>query len=275
MSPAGRPSRSDVVVSGHWQFLTLDLAPDTGFGRHRHDEHQLAVVERGVVGLETPDEVWAVPRGVGVWLPAGAEHRVIGIADASVTFAYVTTSGWSPPPAGAVTLEPLLRDAVAVLSTRGARRGDRRRRLEAVLLDELDDIRPVRLLLALPVDPSARLVAAAIIGDPSDRRTIDAFGREVGSSGRTLQRRFAEETGLGFREWRGRARLQRAMVELEADRTVTETAFVCGFSSVSAFVNAFRTAIGTTPAQWTGRAREGVSVGAVPSSSRRIGGQPA
>jgi hypothetical protein len=70
MSQNGRTPRENGATSGgRWQFLTLELARNTGFGRHHHDEHQLVVVERGVVGLATPDTVWAVPRAVGVWLP--------------------------------------------------------------------------------------------------------------------------------------------------------------------------------------------------------------
>ncbi|MFI5044864.1 MAG: helix-turn-helix domain-containing protein [Acidimicrobiales bacterium] len=98
--------------------------------------------------------------------------------------------------------------------------------------------------------------------DVASRTTFPQRCRSELSSGRTLQRRFTEQTGLGFREWRRRARLQRAMVELEAGNTVTATASVCGFSSVSAFINAFRTEIGTTPSQWTGQVHGGMSVGA-------------
>lgn len=252
MSSVGQTPRADGPALPQWQFLSLDLRRGAGFGRHRHEEHQLVVVDRGIVGLATPTATWAVPSACGAWLPAAAEHEVIGIADAAVTFAYLRVSpDWRPPAAGAVvTVTPLLRSAVSTLATPGARRGDRRRRLEAVLFDEVTDLQPVQLPVPLPNDPAARLVAATMLADPCDSRTVGELGALAGASGRTLQRRFSEETGLAFRDWRRRARLQRSMVELSAGRSVTATAYTCGFSSVSAFITAFRTEVGTTPAGW-------------------------
>jgi AraC-like DNA-binding protein len=259
MAPAGRSGDRDggePSPSARWQLLALDLPRSTGFGRHAHDEHQLVLVRHGTIGLVTPAVVWALPAGCGAWLPAGEDHGVLAITDAAVTFAYVATStAWAVPPAGAVTVAPLLREAITQLGTPGAVRGDRRRRLESVAFDELRDLRPVQLLVPLPSDPAARQAAVAMLDDPRDRRTVDQLGAMVGASGRTLQRRFTDETGLGFRDWRRRARLQRAMVELEAGQPVTAAAHTCGFSSASAFVTAFRSELGVTPGEWARSAR--------------------
>ncbi len=43
------------------------------------------------------------------------------------------------------------------------------------------------------------------------------------------------------------ARLIAAVVALVSGASVTETALACGYSSLSAFINAYRTLLGTTP----------------------------
>ena len=248
MPPTGR---SAPAGSGRWQFVRLDLPRGTGFGRHAHEEHQLVVVDRGVVALVADDATWAVPAGGGVWLPAGSHHEVQGLHDAAATFAYVRPPGsWATPGPGSVAVPPLARDLVAVLSEPGARSGARRERLEAVLLDAVADLRPDRLPVLLPVDAAARAVALVLLADPTDDRTIEELGVEAGASPRTLQRRFAAEAGLGFRTWRRRVRLRRAMAALEDGSSVTRAGHDAGFASTSAFIAAFRDEVGTTPAAW-------------------------
>ena len=242
MSPTG-PTRL--------QFLTLGLPRGTGFGRHRHDDHQLVVVDRGVVGLATPGAVWAVPAGCGVWLPARAEHEVVGIGDASATFAYLAGAAVALPLVpGAVSVTPLVRELIATLSSSGARRGDRRTRLERhYSTNSPSSVRFGSSFHYPRTQPPARSPQRS----SRLRRIAAPSTSSAPKSGRVDERcsgASPPETGLGFRAWRRMARLQGAMVALQAGASVTATAYACGWSSVSAFVIAFRTEIGATPAEW-------------------------
>ena len=59
-----------------------------------------------------------------------------------------------------------------------------------------------------------------------------------------------EETGLSFAQWRQQARLLRAL-ELIADGVaVTTIALELGYDNVSAFIDMFRRALGTTPGRY-------------------------
>ena len=70
-------------------------------------------------------------------------------------------------------------------------------------------------------------------------------------SERTLARRFDEELGMNFRDFRQRARMVRAKEMLAAGREpVTAVGFACGFESTSSFVKAFRMFAGVTPGQY-------------------------
>ncbi|MGZ4682632.1 MAG: AraC family transcriptional regulator [Acidimicrobiales bacterium] len=237
------------------RFAVLDVPRGTGFGRHRHDMHQLLSVESGALAVGTAAEHWAVPARRGVWLPADLDHELVAIDDARVTFAYIAPGSPSPDPisVGVVAIRPLLREAVDRLARPGGARGPRRERLEAVFLDEVADLHPESRLVVLPAAGPARSVADQLLADPSERRNLDELGRAAGASSRTLQRRFRSETGLTFQQWRRRARVQSSMGHLADGASVTSAAHRCGFSSSSAFIAAFRSETGTTPTAWRAR----------------------
>ena len=76
-----------------------------------------------------------------------------------------------------------------------------------------------------------------------------------------MSRRFVAETGLTFAQWRQQARLLRALERIADGVPVTTIALDLGYDNVSAFIDMFRRALGTTPGRYmeTGR-RGGMSV---------------
>ena len=104
--------------------------------------------------------------------------------------------------------------------------------------------------LPLPADPRARRLADRILGDPGADASLADLARDAGASLRTLQRLFQAETRLPLETWRGRARMQQAVVALANGASVTETALEAGYQSASAFIAAFKRAFGQTPARY-------------------------
>lgn len=94
----------------------------------------------------------------------------------------------------------------------------------------------------------------ALLAQPALDWSIEAWGREVGASGRTLARLFTEQTGLGFSRWRTQARLFEARRRLAEGRSVTEVAHALGYASDSAFIAMYRRVCGQSP----GRALRGL-----------------
>jgi AraC-like DNA-binding protein len=73
------------------------------------------------------------------------------------------------------------------------------------------------------------------------------LARRHGIARRTLERRFREETGMSFGMWRQKARLLDSIRLLADGTSVTDAALECGYSSVSAFIAAFKGTFGYTP----------------------------
>jgi AraC-like DNA-binding protein len=108
----------------------------------------------------------------------------------------------------------------------------------------------------LPQAQSPELTAALdySLAHLDETLTVGAVAAAVHVSERTLARRFAEETGMTWRQYLRRARLIRAMELLaDADPKIIDIAYAVGFTSLSAFNHAFRDFAGETPGSYRKR----------------------
>ncbi|WP_433224018.1 helix-turn-helix domain-containing protein [Dactylosporangium sp. CS-047395] len=223
----------------------------SGFAPHTHPVHQMAWAASGAVSVTTADGAWVLPATRALWIPAGVPHSVDVTTSAVFRSVYLDRNPhrWARPTVVAVT--PLL-DELAVYLMDTALPAAPRRRAEAVLLDLLRPVTAAALSVPMPRDERALAVARALLADPADGRDLDAWGRQVGASGRTLARAFAGETGLSFGRWRTNARLRAALVLLAADTPVAVVSRRVGYSTPSAFIAAFRAALGVPPGSYFG-----------------------
>lgn len=134
---------------------------------------------------------------------------------------------------------------------------DARTRGEAVIVDLLRPVVMATVEVPMPREERANEVAEALRATPGDNRTLEAWGREIGASERTLARSFLAETGLSFGRWRARMRLSAALVDLAAGTPVSRVARAVGYESTSAFVAAFRRETGVTPAAYFSAGSDG------------------
>jgi AraC-like DNA-binding protein len=86
--------------------------------------------------------------------------------------------------------------------------------------------------------------------DPADPATLAQLGRRTGSSERTLSRLFGSELSMSFHQWRTLLRIQRALLELGAGTSVTDTAMRPGWANPSSFIDAFTELVGQTPGRY-------------------------
>ncbi len=125
-----------------------------------------------------------------------------------------------------------------------------KRRLIAALRDEIrqPDRRPLHLII--PREKRLVRVADALLHDVGDARTLAEWAQVAGMARRTFMRAFSDEAGMSFGRWRQQARLFAALEMLAQGQSVTAVAFAVGYDSVSAFIEMFRTMLGTTPQRY-------------------------
>jgi AraC-like DNA-binding protein len=220
----------------------------------RHVRGQLIYASRGVMTVNAPQGAWVVPPQRAVWVPPGTPHWTRATTALSMRTLYIDAALPLRLPAGCcvVTVSHLLRELIAAAMHIPARYDEDGApgRLVAVLLDQLRTLPAAPLHLPLPSDERLGRLSAALRADPSDGRSLQAWGRAVGASSRTLARLFQRETGMGFRAWRQQVRLLAALERLAAGESVTAVALELGYETPSAFVAMFRRALGTSPGRY-------------------------
>lgn len=227
------------------------MAPGARFDWHSHDDHQLAWASTGVLTVLADARTWVLPPSRALWIPAGVRHEVRASGATTMRPLYVRPDRcsirWTEPTV--VAAGPLLAEMIAYLSAESLTAA-RRTRAEAVLEDLIEPVAALTVNLRMPVDDRAHAVATALLSDPADHRTLDAWGRNVGASARTLARAFLGDTGVPFGRWRSMSRLHAALPALADGQSVSAVARMVGYESPSAFVAAFRRELGTTPAEY-------------------------
>jgi AraC-like DNA-binding protein/quercetin dioxygenase-like cupin family protein len=220
---------------------------------HTHAAHQLLFASTGAMTVTGDRTSWMIPPGRAVIIPAGVQHsiRMWGeVAMRSLYFpATIGAAAFDRSTCRVVSVTPLLRELIVRVAELAAldSRVQPEARLLAVLVDELAGCRTETLELPLPADPRALRAAEHVLQAPADGITVTALARRSGLSPRTLERVFRAQTGLRFGLWRQKARLLGSVYVLADGRSVTDAAFESGYSSVSAYIAAFKQTFGCTP----------------------------
>lgn len=216
--------------------------------RHHHDEHQIVYVSTGVLAVETAAGRWVASKDRAVWLPAGTwhAHRFYGAS----TLHAVGFARERPPLPDArptiVAVSPLLRELLIAVADPTLPEAETTR-LRAVLRDQLRRSSQQPISLPAPQDP--RLAQACAIASERLEESIPLawLAHQAGAAERTLSRLFRAELGMSYPQWRTNLRLLQAQILLSTGTPVTTTAHACGFKTTSAFIDAFRHALGQTP----------------------------
>jgi AraC-like DNA-binding protein len=226
---------------------------------HQHPWHQFLYAVSGAMTVSTNPSSWMIPTGRAVFIPAACSHaiRMWGTVEMRTLYLCPPLTGFENADCRVVEVAPLLRELIlrAVdrmgLDSRIAHDA----RMIGLLEDEIrtamaeagDSPQNSPLGLPMPSDERALAVARYVLEKPLICDNVDELARQHGIARRTLERRFHEETGMSFGMWRQKARLLDSIRLLAEGKSVTDAALDCGYSSVSAFIAAFKGTFGYTP----------------------------
>ncbi len=234
-----------------------DLLARQRFPVHRHNWNQFVYATSGTLLVTIGASWYVITPEQAIWIPTGTAHTTAALNEATFRNLYVAESPMLTMPVEPTVycVTDLLKSLISELERVGEHGANER---YGSLLDEFVCAQLPRLSkmgFNLPWPQSALLgkICGFIHAHPADDRSLTDWADAAGLSGRTLARRFVEETGITYRDWRHRLRLILAMEWLCAGRSVTTTALDLGYSTTSAFTFMFRTAMGVSPTEWRTR----------------------
>lgn len=223
--------------------------------------HYLLYAASGAFHLEVRDSRWLLPPQRAAWVAAHVPVRISTespVTCCSVLFAESTF----PKPAftcRVFAVSTLVREMLL----HATRWGPGRAAADVQADHFFQALADVCLELAAQADefwlPKAHSVELGValaysLDHLPESPTFSAVAAAAHVSERTLARRFAEETGMTWRQFMRRARIIQAMERLgKAEPKVVDIAYAVGFTSISAFNHAFREFTGETPSLYRKR----------------------
>ena len=234
--------------------LSYDLEHGRVIPKHLHPEDQLVYATQGVMTVRTRAGTWVVPAQRAVWIPAGIPHSVQMSGAVSMRTIYLRARMVRRLPRACcvINVSPLLQHLIVHLCSyeKLSRRSKVQAHLIEVLIYQLETVKTVPLQLPKPNDRRAARVAAVLLADHGQARSVDWACKQAGASKRTIERLFRQETRLSLGKWRQQLRLLRSLQLLAAGEKISSTALEAGYSNSSAFIAMFRKALGTTPRKY-------------------------
>ena len=261
--PAGVARRR--LTAEHEPFLVARALSTTYSGGsclhpHTHPSHQLLFAASGAMTATGDRTTWMIPPGRAVLIPAGVLHSIRMWGDVAMRSLYFPPGAAPGRPEGlplrtvfdacrVISVSSLLRELILRVAELAAldSRDESDARLMGVLMDEIALAHIEPLLLPLPSDARALAAANDILASPAAGDTTGDVARRSGLGTRTLERLFRAETGMTFGLWRQKARLLESVRVLAERKSVTDAALEAGYSSVSAYIAAFKQTFGCTP----------------------------
>ena len=225
--------------------------------KHCHARGQIFTLTRGLLVVDADEERWMFPSHRGAWIPPRCVHsaRFVGSACGSMAYLSEEACRGLPDKPCMFSSSELLFAAVHRMRTWNPKQcpDPSQKRLVAVLRDEIRQSGQQPLRLPMPREATMSKVAYALLENVADSRSLDEWGRYAGMARRTFMRAFSAHVGMTFGRWRQQARLFAAVEMLTEGKSVTETALAVGYDSVSAFIEMFRTTLGSAPQEYLRR----------------------
>lgn len=225
-----------------------ELGANERLAEHSHDWGQLTIISYGSMRVVAAGSTWLVPPTRAIWIPPRVAHEVQTLEPAGLRAVHVAETIVPAHYDTCVVLEVtnFMHELVNALA--GSDEGSSREmHVSALILDEMQHTARLPLRVALPKDKRLRQLCEMLIADPGSNLTLAEWAQTTAASERTLVRKFEQELGMSFGQWRQEMRLAHAVPLITKGWPLSRVAAELGYSSQSAFSAMFKKAMGQAP----------------------------
>ena len=233
-------------------FRAEELPADAAYPLHCHVWGEFVYAYSGVMEVKAGEQHYLIPPQYGLWLPPNIRHIGMNRLAAWHCSVYIdaTLTEALPSMVCALGVTPLLKALLDDLRERPPSHtppNETAQRRLLLVRDELCNAPRISSYLPTSDDHLLQPILHTLDSAPADARTLADWAAAVHTTERTLMRRFQNELGMGFLEWRQRLRVIKAMPLLENGIKVETLSRDLGYTSTSAFIAMFRRLTGVTP----------------------------
>ena len=238
-------------MSDNIQFTQFEFQSGNVLPVHYHDEAQILYARSGILELTVGSSLIVLPSSRLAWIPPGLDHGIRFRTQTELRSAYIVKPDRHTTPEDVKILQAseLFRATFLRLSEDKDLVPEYKNRLGEILLQEMTYLKSESFALNLPTDPRALRVARFIFDNPGEQADVTTLSQMAACGTKTLGRLFLKQTGLTLKLWRLHARLLAGLEHLEMGHSITETAYLVGYSTPSAFTEAFRLTFGYPPSK--------------------------
>ncbi|MBY4571154.1 AraC family transcriptional regulator [Gordonia sihwensis] len=218
--------------------LVPDAAPKfLGHGTHSHHLPHLIYVAAGSATLDVAGEQVLLGDQEAVWLAADLPHSARYSPGSLVLGPLLSPTTTPPEPVHRLGSVPALTAVMTGVLGAAPSTAEQVAVFREAIEEVLAGLSGPYFALPMPRHPVA---AAIAVEAPLSARPLDELADRHGTSVRHVQRLFVSETGIPFRQWRVRARLNVAIDRLRAGSSVRRAALAAGYETASGLQKALR-----------------------------------
>ncbi len=220
---------------------------------HSHDGFgEIFYWEAGLSVLCTGQQNFVCNPLHAIWIPPGVEHEWYLPQPASDRSIFVHTSAVTGRRnfeyLHMIEVSPLLKELLTAVTEKVPDfSSEKGQRLGMVLLDCFEDSRNISSPLTMPYHHRLVELCSQAILSPDESIPLEEWSDKLHLSSRSLTRIFRRETGVSMGQWVKFMRMLHARELMENGQCVTTAALDSGYTSVSAFIHAFKKSFGHTP----------------------------
>jgi len=226
----------------------------TGVSRYQHPLTQVIYIKKGVLAAINHLGRFFIPTHQAIIIPANTDYELLAKTEVELSILLLEEEQAKPltKSTGVVAcnvfLQTLFNEAEKITSEYQWQGPEGR--LFRLIRDHIAAATALDTFLPFPTDERLLNITDKLLKHPALKSDLVSWGKFVNASSRTLSRRFKQETGITYSEWRQRLNIQIAIKHLSTGDSINSIAALLGYESSSAFIYMFKKQMGISPKQF-------------------------